>query len=174
MFYNRIRQKIVSGASRKNLKYEWYQNTNDHSVTCRRLSIVIFICVVMVILQFNKPVSNHLKISIRRTKVQLILIFRLNHVFSRRFVQILQPIFRQFVNLINHNTIQRYSRWNRSNCMLSEEKEQRKLINANVITRHNTIVIMCDEQLQISSFSLFKHFPINVSDLTIKLKNWNN
>ena len=124
MFYNRIRQKIVSGASRKNLKYEWYQNTNDHSVTCRRLSIVIFICVVMVMLQFNKPVSNHLKISIRRTKVQLILIFRLNHVFSRRFGQILQPIFRQFVNLINHNTIQLYSRWNRSNCMLSEKKSK--------------------------------------------------
>ena len=27
-----------------------------------------------------------------------------------------------------------------SNCMLSEEKNQTKLINANVITRHNAIV----------------------------------
>ena len=44
--------------------------------------------------------------------------------------------------------------------MLSEEKKQTKLINANVITRHNAIVISCDEQMQISSFSLFKHFPI--------------
>ena len=33
-----------------------------------------------------------------------------------------------------------------SNPMLSEEKKQKKLINANVITRHNTIVIFCDEQ----------------------------
>ena len=30
--------------------------------------------------------------------------------------------------------------------MLSEEKKQKKLINANVITRHNAIVISCDEQ----------------------------
>ena len=53
--------------------------------------------------------------------------------------------------------------------MLSEEKKQKKLINANVITRHNTIVISCDEQMQISSFSLFKHFPIQVNDVTIKI-----
>ena len=52
--------------------------------------------------------------------------------------------------------------------MLSEEKKQKKLINANAITRHNTIVISCDEQMQISSFRLFKHFPIKVNDVTIK------
>ena len=52
--------------------------------------------------------------------------------------------------------------------MLSEEK-QKKLINANVITRHNAIVISCDEQMCISSFSLFKHFPIKVNDVTINL-----
>ena len=55
-----------------------------------------------------------------------------------------------------------------SNRMLSEKK-QKKLINANVITRHNAIVISCDEQMRISSFSLFKHFPIKVNDLTIKI-----
>ena len=53
--------------------------------------------------------------------------------------------------------------------MLSEEKKQKKLINADVITRHNAIVISCDEQMQICSFSLFKHFPIKVNDLTIKI-----
>ena len=53
--------------------------------------------------------------------------------------------------------------------MLSEEKKQKKLINANVITRHNAIVIFCDEQVQISSFSLFKHFPVKVNDVTIKI-----
>ena len=53
--------------------------------------------------------------------------------------------------------------------MLSEEKKQKKLINANVITRHNAIAISCDEQMQISSFSLFKHFPIKVNDVTIKI-----
>ena len=42
--------------------------------------------------------------------------------------------------------------------MLGEEKKQKKLINANVITRNNAIVISCDEQMQISSFSLFKIF----------------
>ena len=52
--------------------------------------------------------------------------------------------------------------------MLSEEKKQKKLINANVITRHNSVVISCDEQMRISSFSLFKHFPIKVNDVTIK------
>ena len=52
--------------------------------------------------------------------------------------------------------------------MLSEEKKQKKLINANAITRHNAIVTSCDEQMQISSFSLFKHFPIKVNDVTIK------
>ena len=48
---------------------------------------------------------------------------------ARRFGWRLQPIFRQFVNLINHNTIQWYSRWNTSNHMLSEEKKNEKLIN---------------------------------------------
>ena len=52
--------------------------------------------------------------------------------------------------------------------MLSEEKKQTKLINANVITRHNAIAISCDEQMQISIFSLFKHFPIKVNVVTIK------
>ena len=55
-----------------------------------------------------------------------------------------------------------------SNRMLSEEKAK-ELINANVITRHNAIVISCDEQMQISSFSLFKHFPIKVNDVLIKI-----
>ena len=31
--------------------------------------------------------------------------------------------------------------------MLIEEKKQKKLINANVIVRHNAIVISCDEQM---------------------------
>ena len=53
--------------------------------------------------------------------------------------------------------------------MLSEEKNQTKLINAIVITRHNATVISCDEQMQISSFSLFKHFPIKVDDVTSKI-----
>ena len=52
--------------------------------------------------------------------------------------------------------------------MLSKEKKQKKLINANVITRHNAI-ISCDEQMWISSFSLFKHFPIKVNDVTIEI-----
>ena len=56
-----------------------------------------------------------------------------------------------------------------SNRTLSEEKKQTKLINANIITRHNAIVISCDEEMQISSFSLFKHYPINVNDVTIKI-----
>ena len=42
--------------------------------------------------------------------------------------------------------------------MLSEEKKQTKPTNANVITRHNNIVISCDQQMQISSVNLFKHF----------------
>ena len=42
----------------------------------------------------------------RCKKVQLFLIFQLNHVFSGRFGRIFVPIFTQFVNLINHNTIQ--------------------------------------------------------------------
>ena len=39
--------------------------------------------------------------------------------------------------------------------MLSEEKKQKKLINAYVITRHNAIVITCDEQggYPVSSYS---------------------
>ena len=53
--------------------------------------------------------------------------------------------------------------------MISEGKKQTKLINANVITRHNAIVLSCDEQMQISSYSLFKHFSIKVNDVTIKI-----
>ena len=55
--------------------------------------------------------------------------------------------------------------------MLSEKKKtkQKKLINANVITRNNAIAISCDEQMLISSFNLFKHFPIKVNDITIKI-----
>ena len=30
--------------------------------------------------------------------------------------------------------------------MLSEERKQKKLINANVIKKHNALVISCDEQ----------------------------
>ena len=56
-----------------------------------------------------------------------------------------------------------------SNCMLSEEIKQKKLNNANVITRHNTIVTSCDKQMWTSSFSLFKQFPIKVNDKTIKI-----
>ena len=56
-----------------------------------------------------------------------------------------------------------------NNHILSEENNQMKLINANVITRHNAIVISCDEQMQISSYSLFKHFPIKVNDVTNKI-----
>ena len=56
-----------------------------------------------------------------------------------------------------------------SNHMLSEKKKQKKLINVNVITRHNAIAISCDEQMQISSFSLFKHFPIKLNDVTVKI-----
>ena len=36
-------------------------------------------------------------------------------------------------------------------------------------TRHNAIVISCDEQMQISSFSWFEHFPVKVNDVTIKI-----
>ena len=36
-------------------------------------------------------------------------------------------------------------------------------------TRHNAIVISCDEQMEISSFSLFEHFPVKVNDVTIKI-----
>ena len=53
--------------------------------------------------------------------------------------------------------------------MLIEEKKQKKLISANAIARHNAIVASCDEQMQISSFSLFKHFPIKVNEVTIKI-----
>ena len=44
-----------------------------------------------------------------------------------------------------------------------------KLINANVITKHNAIVISRDAQMQISTFSLFKHFPIKLNDVTNKI-----
>ena len=37
--------------------------------------------------------------------------------------------------------------------MVSEEKKQTKLINANVITRHNAIVISCDD-ISIDQFLL--------------------
>ena len=53
--------------------------------------------------------------------------------------------------------------------MLREEKKQIKLINDDVITRHNAIVISCDELMQIFSFSVFKHFPIKANDVTIKM-----
>ena len=56
-----------------------------------------------------------------------------------------------------------------SNRMISEEKKQKKLINANVIARHNAIVISYDEQIQIFSFSLSKHFSKKVNDVTIKI-----
>ena len=50
--------------------------------------------------------------------------------------------------------------------MLRAEKKQKKLTNSNVITRHNAIIISCDEQ---SSFSLFNYFPIKVNYVTIKI-----
>ena len=65
---------------------------------------------------------------IRRQKcVTYFNFFRLIHVFSisRCFGRRLQPIFRQSVNLTNHNTIQWYSRWNLSNRILIKEKSKR-------------------------------------------------
>ena len=50
-----------------------------------------------------------------------------------------------------------------------KKEKQKKLINANVMTRHNAIVTSRDEQIWISSFSLFKHFLIKVNDVTIKI-----
>ena len=51
----------------------------------------------------------------------------------------------------------RYSRWNMSNHVLSEGgKKEQKLINTNVITRHNAIAISCDQQSWRSSFSLIQ------------------
>ena len=76
---------------------------------------------------------------------------------AQRFGRRLHPIFRQFFNLNNRNTIQWYSRWSTSNHVLDEEKKNKKLININVITRYNAIVVSCNEQLRRSSFSLFKH-----------------
>ena len=73
----------------------------------------------------QKISNKSFKISIMCKEVQLILNFRLNHVFLRHFGQRLQPIFRQFVNLIDHNTIQWCSRWNTSNRTLSEENSKR-------------------------------------------------
>ena len=41
--------------------------------------------------------------------------------------------------------------------MLSEEKKQKKLINANVITRHNAIVIFCDADIQFQLIQTFSN-----------------
>ena len=38
------------------------------------------------------------------------------------------------------------------------KKKQKKLINANVITRHSAIVIPCEEQMQISSFIIRRRY----------------
>lgn len=51
--------------------------------------------------------------------------FLLIHCISfiaQRFRERLQPIFRHFANLIKHCIMQQYSRWNRSNHILSQEK----------------------------------------------------
>ena len=67
--------------------------------------------------------------SVRCQKVQLIFTFFPTDpcifYLAQHFGQRLQDIFRQYVNLINHNTIQWYSRWNSSKCMLSKEKNKR-------------------------------------------------
>ena len=43
--------------------------------------------------------------------------------------------------------------------MLSEEKKQQKLINANIIIRHNAIVISCDEQCEYPVSAYFSELP---------------
>ena len=53
--------------------------------------------------------------------------------------------------------------------MLSEEQSKGYWSMLMSITRHHAMVISCDEQMQISSFSLFKNFPVKVDDLTIKI-----
>ena len=54
----------------------------------------------------------------------------MHHVLSER----LQPIFRQFVNLIKHCATERYSRYDTNNHMLSEEKNVSILISSQFIT----------------------------------------
>ena len=64
---------------------------------------------------------------------------------------------RQFV-IIKALYNDRYSRWNMSNHMLSKgEKRTKKVINTNVITRHNAFEMSRDLQSWRSSFSPFKH-----------------
>ena len=67
-----------------------------------------------------------------------------------------RPIFRQFVNLIKHNTMQHYSRWNTSNHMLSEKKKKqnKKLTNTNATTKHYTFATSLDQQSWRYSLSL--------------------
>ena len=105
------------------------------------------------------------------SKWKLILIFSTNPCIlyiAQCFGQRLQPISRQFANLIHHNTIQWYSRWNTSNRMLSEEKSKRNW-SMLMSSQDTTLLLYHDEQMQISSFSLFKHFPIKVNNVTIKI-----
>ena len=64
---------------------------------------------------------------------------------------------RQFV-IIKALYSHRYSRWNMSNHMLSKgEKRTKKVINTNVITRHNAFEMSRDLQSWRYSFSPFKH-----------------
>ena len=96
----------------------------------------------------------------RWKKVQLYLIFPLiqcilllHNVSGER----LQPIFRQFVNLIKHCTIQPYCSWNRSTVITCwVKKKEQKLINTNAITRQNAIVISRDQQSWRSNFNLIQ------------------
>ena len=95
---------------------------------------------------------------------------------ARCFGQRLQPIFRQFVNLINHNTIQWYSRWNVSNRMLSEEKSKRNwsMLMSSQDTTLLLYLAMSKYRYLVSDYS--NNFPIKVNDVTIKIqlksKNW--
>ena len=85
-------------------------------------------------------------------------IFPLFRIFSEYHsnLSIIPDIFRYYNKALFNN---RYSRWYMSNHMLNkgEKIEQKKLINTNVITRHNAIAMSRDLQSWRSSFSPFKH-----------------
>ena len=68
---------------------------------------------------------------------------------------IIPDIFRYYKKALFND---RYSKWNMSNHIISKgEKRTKKLINTNVITRHNAIAMSRDLQSWRSSISLFEH-----------------
>ena len=145
----------------KDSKYAYFFDISTVVVVSNRLNCLLSFLMCSLRLYNSKLQFFLLWWSIRWKQYKYILIFRqIHHIFL--FGKRLQTVCKQFVYLIKHYTVQRYSRQNTRNHMQNEEKAKLILIPSQEITLLLHPVISSRRDLASASF---KHVCIFLKDL---------